>query len=54
MKKKGSNEPAMLSEDWDTDPSASDNESFEIEMMQNDSIEVPGTKRGDSKEKTNE
>lgn len=39
MVKKKENETFMLSEDWDTDASASDNESFEIEMMQDDSVD---------------
>lgn len=38
--KRRENEKNLLSEDWDTDASASDNESYEIEMMQDESIKA--------------
>ena len=44
MVKKGRNETTLLSEHWDSDASASDNESFNIEMLQDESIKVPDTK----------
>ena len=50
MVKKERNEAASLCEGWDTDASASDNESFDIEMMQDDSIKVPNTKKVNSTE----
>ncbi|WP_243291738.1 hypothetical protein [Bacillus sp. FJAT-47783] len=39
MKKKD-DEPVLLNEEWDTDASASDNESFEIEMMLDESVKT--------------
>jgi len=50
MKRRG-NEKESLSEDWDTNASASDNESFEIEMMQDDSIKMPNTRKNSTEEK---
>ncbi len=35
----------LLDEEWDLDASASDNESFELEMVQDDTIIIPGNRK---------
>ena len=51
MNKSERNRNELLGENWDTDASASDNESFEIEMMQDESLIVSDLNRTDSTEK---
>lgn len=50
MNKNGEKKERLLSENWDSDPSASDDESFELEMTQDENLRNLGS----NKEKTRE
>ena len=47
------NNEEQLSEKWDTNASASDNESFDLEIMQDDSMRASSTNKELTEKKAN-